>query len=74
MSPEDHPEFMSYLEDIVQGIKSTKDWERVVEHNVGLALKTLSRGEQSAVNALQQFYAEVQQSGKLSNDSCSILE
>jgi hypothetical protein len=42
MSPEDHPEFMQYLEEVVQGIKSSTDWEKVVEHKAGLALETLS--------------------------------
>jgi hypothetical protein len=40
----------------------------VAEHKVGLALETLSHGQQSAVTAQQQLYTEVQQSGKLSND------
>jgi hypothetical protein len=52
MSPEEHPEFMQYLEEVVQGIKSSKDWEKVAEHKVGLALQTLSHGQQSAVTAL----------------------
>jgi hypothetical protein len=68
MSPEDHPEFMQYLEEVVQEIKSSKDWEKVTEYKVGLALETLLYGEQSAVTPLQQLYSEVQQSGKLSND------
>jgi hypothetical protein len=59
MSPEDHPEFMQYLEEVVQGIKSLKDWEKVVEHKVGLALETLSHRQQSAVTALQHLYIEV---------------
>jgi hypothetical protein len=68
MSPEEHPEFMRYLEEVVQGIMSSKDWEKVAEHKVGLALETLSHGQQSAVTALQHLYTEVQISGKLSND------
>jgi hypothetical protein len=68
MSLEEHPEFMRYLEEVVQGIKSSKDWEKVVEHKVGLALETLSQGQQSAVTALRHLYTEVQISGKLSND------
>jgi hypothetical protein len=68
MSPEDHPEFMQYLEEVVQGIKSLKDWEKVAEHKVGLALETLSHGQQSAVTTLQHLYTEVQISGKISND------
>jgi hypothetical protein len=65
---EDHPEFLEYLKEVVQGIKSFKDWEKVAEHKVGLALETLSHGQQSVVTALQQLCTEVQQSGKLSND------
>jgi hypothetical protein len=38
--PEDDPEFMQYLE-VVQGIRTSKDWKKVVEHKVGLALETL---------------------------------
>jgi hypothetical protein len=68
MSPEDHPEFMQYLEKVVQGIKSLKDWEKVVEHKVGLALEILSYGQQSPVTALQQLHTKVHQSGKLSNN------
>jgi hypothetical protein len=67
MSPKDHPKLMKYLEEVVQGIKSSKDWEKVVEHNVGLPLETLSHGQQLAVVALQQLYSEVQQNGELSN-------
>jgi hypothetical protein len=67
MSPEDHPEFMQYLEEVVQGIKSLKDWEKVAEHKVGLALETLSHGQQSAVTTLQHLYTEVQISSKISN-------
>jgi polyhydroxyalkanoate synthesis regulator phasin len=52
----------------VQGIKSSKDWEKVAEHKVGLALETLSHGQQSAVITLQHLYTEVKISGKLSND------
>jgi uncharacterized protein YqfA (UPF0365 family) len=59
---------MQYLEEVVQGIKSSKDWEKVVEHKVGLAFQTLSYGQQSAVTALQHLYTEVQISGKISND------
>jgi hypothetical protein len=68
MSPEAYPEFIQYLEEVVKGIKSSKDWEKVVEHKVGLLLETLSHRQQSAVTALQQLYMEVQQSGKLSNN------
>jgi hypothetical protein len=68
MSLKDHPQFMQYLEEEVQGIKSSKDWEKVAEHKVGLALVTLSHRQQSAVTALQQLCTEVQQSSKLSND------
>jgi hypothetical protein len=68
MSPEDHPEFMKYLEEVVQGIKSSKDWEKVAEHKVGLALENLSHGQQSAVTALQHLYTEVQISSKISNN------
>jgi hypothetical protein len=68
MSPADHPEFMKYLEEVVQGIKSTKEWEQVAEHKVGLALENLSHGQQSAVTVLQHLYTEVQISGKISND------
>jgi hypothetical protein len=71
MSTEDHPEFMQYLEKVVQGIKSSKDWEKVAEHKVGLVLETLSHGQQSAVTALQHLYTEVQQSRKLSNDQAT---
>jgi hypothetical protein len=68
MSLEGHPDFMQYLEEVVKGIKSSKDWEKVAEHKVGLALETLFRGQQSAVTAFQQLYTEVEQSGKLPND------
>jgi polyhydroxyalkanoate synthesis regulator phasin len=68
MSPEDHPEFMNYLEEVVKGIKSSKDWEKVAEHKVGLALENLSHGQQSAVTALQYLYTEVQISGRISNE------
>jgi hypothetical protein len=68
MSPEDHPEFMKYLEEVVQGIKSSKEWEEVAEYKVGLALEILSHGQQSAVTALQHLYTEVQISSKISND------
>jgi hypothetical protein len=59
---------MKYLKEVVKGIKSSKDWEKVVEHKVGLALETLSHGQQSAVTALQQLYREVKQSGQPSNN------
>jgi polyhydroxyalkanoate synthesis regulator phasin len=59
MSQEDHPEFMQDLDKVVQGIKSSKDWEKVVEHKMGIALETLSHGQQSVVTALQQLYMEV---------------
>jgi hypothetical protein len=49
-------------------MKSSKDWGKVAEHKVELASETLSHGQQSVVTALQQLFAEVQQSGKLSND------
>jgi exonuclease VII large subunit len=68
MSREDHPEFMQYFEEVVRGIKSSQEWEAVVEHKVGLALETLSHGQQSAVTALQHLYTEVQISGEISND------
>jgi hypothetical protein len=55
----------------VQGIKASKDWQKVAEHKVWLALETLSHGEQSAVTALQQLSTEVQQSGRISNDSAA---
>jgi alcohol dehydrogenase class IV len=71
MLPEDHPEFMKYLEEVVQGIKSSKDWEKVAEHKVGLALETLSHKQQSAVTALQHLYTEVQISRKISNDQAA---
>jgi hypothetical protein len=58
---------MQYLEEVVQGIKSSKDWKKVAKHKVGLALETLSQGQQSAVTALQQLYSKVQQTVKLSN-------
>jgi hypothetical protein len=35
---------MQYLEEVVQEIKSSKDWEKVAKHKVGLALKTLFHG------------------------------
>jgi hypothetical protein len=53
MYPEDHPEFIQHLEEVVQGIKFSKDWEKVMEHKVQLALDTLSHGQQSAVTTLQ---------------------
>jgi hypothetical protein len=68
MSPEERPEFMRYLEEVVQRIKSWKDWEKVAEHKLGLALDTLSHGQQLAATALQHLYTKVQISGKLSND------
>jgi hypothetical protein len=55
---------MQYLEEVVKGIKFSKDWEKVAEHKLGLALETLSHGQQLAVSAVQQLYTEVQQSGK----------
>jgi hypothetical protein len=67
-SPEDHPEFMQYLEEVVKGIKSSKELEEIAEHKVGLALENLSEEQQSAVTALQYLYMEVQISSKLSND------
>jgi hypothetical protein len=68
MSPEDLPEFMRYLEEVVQGIKWSKDWKKEAEHKVGFALENLSCGQQLAVTALQHLYRKVQISGKLSND------
>jgi hypothetical protein len=68
MTPENHPEFMQHLEEVVPGIKSSKDWQKVAEHKVGLALETLSHGQQSAVTTLQHLYTEVQISSKISND------
>jgi hypothetical protein len=68
MSQEDYPKYMQHLEEIVQGIKSSKDWEMVADHMVGLALETLSHGQQLAVITLQQLYTEVQQYSKLSNN------
>jgi hypothetical protein len=59
---------MQYLEEVLQGIKSLKDWEKVAEHQVGLALENLTHGQQSAVTTLQHLYTEVQISGKISND------
>jgi hypothetical protein len=59
---------MQYPEQVVQGIKSSKDSENVVEHNVGLALETLMQVQQSTVNARQPLYQDIQQSGQLSND------
>jgi hypothetical protein len=40
MFPENHPEFMQYLEEVVQGITFSKDWEKVAEHRVQLALES----------------------------------
>jgi hypothetical protein len=37
MSHEDHPEFIHYLEQVMQGYKSSKDWQKVAEHKVVLA-------------------------------------
>jgi hypothetical protein len=59
---------LQYLEEVVEWIKSSKDWEKVVEQKVGLALETLSHGQKSAVNAPQHLYTEVQVRGKPSND------
>jgi hypothetical protein len=59
---------MQYLEEVVKGIKSSKDWEKVAEYQVGLALENLFHGQQSAVTTLQQLYTKVQQSSKLCND------
>jgi hypothetical protein len=53
MSSKDYPQFMQYLEEVVQRIKFSKEWEKVVEHKVGLALKTLSHEQQLAVTALK---------------------
>jgi hypothetical protein len=64
MSAKDHPKVMQYLEEVVQGIKSSKDGKKVVEHDVGWALENHSHGQQSAVAMLQQRYTEVHQSGK----------
>jgi hypothetical protein len=69
--PEDNLEFMQYLEEVVQGIKSLKDWEKVAEHKVELALETLSHGQQSVVIALQQRYMEDQQSSKPFNNQAA---
>jgi hypothetical protein len=68
MSPEHHPEFMQYLEEVVQGIKSSNNWEKVAEHKVGLALENLSHGQQLAVTASQHLYTEVQISSNICND------
>jgi hypothetical protein len=68
MSPADHLKFMQYLEMLVQGIKSSKDWKKVVENKLELALETTSHEQQSTVTALQQLYTDVHQSGKLSNN------
>jgi hypothetical protein len=59
---------MQYLREVVKGIRSLKEWEEVAEHKVGLALESLSHGQQWAVTTIQHFYTEVQISGKLSND------
>jgi hypothetical protein len=59
MSSEDHHKFMQYLEQVVHGIESSKDREKVAEYKVGSALENLSYGQQSAVTALQQLYKEV---------------
>jgi hypothetical protein len=49
-----------------------------VEHIVGLALETLSHGQELAVSVLYQFYTKVQQSSKPSNNRaaqyCTNLE
>jgi hypothetical protein len=69
---------LQYLEEVVQGTISFKDWEKVAQHQVGLALETLSHGQQLAVTTLQQLYSEVKQSSKLFNDRgpqyCNDLE
>jgi hypothetical protein len=71
MSPEDRPEFMQYLEEVVKGIRSSKAWEQVAEHRVGVALEALSHGQQSAVTALQHLYTQVQISSGISNDQAA---
>jgi hypothetical protein len=58
---------LHYLKEVVKGIKSLKDWEKVAEHKLGLALENLSQGQQLVVTTLQQLYNEVQNSSKLSN-------
>jgi hypothetical protein len=45
---------------VLQEIKSLKEWEKVMEHKVGLAMEILSHRQQSAVTALQQLYTEIQ--------------
>jgi hypothetical protein len=59
---------MKSLEEVVEGIKPSKDWEKVAEYKVGLALETLSHEQQLAVTILQQLYTKVHQSSKLSSD------
>jgi hypothetical protein len=71
MSPEEHPEFIQYLKEVLQGIKSSKDWEKIAEHKVRLALETLSYGQQLAVTMLQHLYMEIQVSGEISNDQAA---
>jgi hypothetical protein len=56
----------------VQGIKSLKDWEKVGEHKLGIALKTLSHGQQSVVTSLQHLYTEVQISSEIFNDRAAV--
>jgi hypothetical protein len=53
MSPKEHLEFLPYLEEVVQQIKSSKDQVKVAQHNMGLVLETLSHRQQLAVTALQ---------------------
>jgi hypothetical protein len=50
---------MNYLEQLVQGIKSSKDWEKVAEYKVSLAVETLFQGQQLAINSLHRLYGEM---------------
>jgi hypothetical protein len=68
LSPDKHPELMQFLKQVVQAIKTSKEWKKVSEHKVGLALEILSQGQQSAVTILQQLYGEIHQSRWPSND------
>jgi hypothetical protein len=52
----------------MQAMKSLKDWEKVVEHKLEMALETFSQGQHSAISALHQLYREIQESGQLFNN------
>jgi hypothetical protein len=52
MSAEEHSKFMQELEQVGQGIKYSKDWDKVAKYLKGVVLKTLSQGPWSAATML----------------------